>query len=115
MDEKLAPNSFGGHNYSTQLLSNHCTIKTGGMHTVGVCIYNIIEKISRIVSINTSVSGHNYTGGTHSFQGFIYLGGKLTDHMAARPRRGESKLQLLHTPPLNTMNYLHEVVDISRG
>ena len=21
----------------------------------------------------------------------------------------------LHTPPLNTMNYLHEVVDISRG
>ena len=23
--------------------------------------------------------------------------------------------QLLHTPPLNTMKYLHEVVDISRG
>ena len=28
---------------------------------------------------------------------------------------GRNIKQLLHTPPLNTMNYLHEVVDISRG
>ena len=29
--------------------------------------------------------------------------------------QGHRIKQLLHTPPLNTMNYLHKVVDISRG
>ena len=43
---------------------------------------------------------------------------KVCAHTVSKPLLSLGMMiikQLLHTPPLNTMNYLHEVVDISRG